>query len=96
MTDDKQHLDNLLKHPGWHLIEKHAKAEIEGRLNTALANAANTTDDALAISLVRQCVAVRQAIEAFVEWPAARLKVLQDAQVTREGQGQQLSRRGTL
>lgn len=96
MTDEKQDLDNLLKHPGWQLAVKHAQAEIEGRLNNALQNAANGTDDALAISLVRQCVAVRQAITAFVEWPESRLKVLQAAATERDVRGHQLSRRGTL
>lgn len=95
MTDEKQDLDNLLKHPGWLRITNYATKEIESRLNAALANAANTTEDALAISLVRQCVAVRQAITAFLEWPEARLKVLVAAETQRSAPGQ-LSRRGDL
>lgn len=95
MTDEKHDLDNLLKHPGWQRYEKQAKTEIEARLQTALVNAANNTNDALAINIVRQCVAVKQAIEALLEWPDARLKTL-EASVTRSEKTGQMSRRGTL
>lgn len=94
MTDEQRDLDNLIKHPGYHLLVKHGSEEIEARLNTALANAANGTDDALAINQVRQCVAVKQALEAFISWPESRLKVLTSKTVT--ATTPQLSRRGDL
>lgn len=96
MTEEQQSLENLLKHPGWILAVEHAGKEIEARLNQALTNAANGTNDALAISQVRQCVAVRQAITAFVEWPSSRLKVLQESAVRDDVTGYQMSRRGSL
>lgn len=95
VTDEQRDLDNLLKHPGWLVLTNYGRQEIESRLNAALANAANSTDDALALNLVRQCVAVKQAIEAFMSWPASRLKVLQQAAAQREPVSQ-LSRRGDL
>lgn len=94
MTDEQRDLENLTKHPGWLLLTNHGKQEIDARLTIALSNAANGTDDALAISIVRQCVAVKQALEAFIGWPEARLRVLQGAGATVTTP--QLSRRGTL
>lgn len=96
MTDEKQDLDNLLQHPGWHRITEQGLKEIEARMTTALANAANATDDVIAINQVRQCIAAKHALEAFLAWPAARLKILKDADLARLEGGRQLSRRGTL
>lgn len=95
MTDEQRDLENLTKHPGWLLVIDRARREIEARLNTALTNAANGHDDALAINQVRQCVAVKQAIEAFVAWPDSRLLVL-TANAAATVTTPQLSRRGTL
>lgn len=95
MTDEHRDLDNLLKHPGWQLLTTNATKEIDARMNNALSNAANGTDDALAINQVRQVVAVKQAIEAFIGWPASRLKVLEMSAAT-TSTAPQLSRRGTL
>jgi hypothetical protein len=94
VTDEQRDLDNLLKHPGWLTFNTHGTKEVEARLNLALANAANGTDDALAISQVRQCIAVKQAIEALLKWPSDRLKVLTANATTTTTP--QLSRRGTL
>jgi hypothetical protein len=96
MNDEKQNLDNLLKHPGWQLVVEAATKEIEGRLNTALASAANEVDDRTAISKVRQVVAVRKAIEAFVAWPKQRLAVLQSKAEDADSRAMDYSRRGTL
>jgi hypothetical protein len=96
MTDEQRDLDNLLKHPGWQLVEKAARAEIDGRLNDALARAADNSSDLLALNLVRQGVAVKRAIEAFLTWPRSRLKVLQERSEQRSNTVPQLSRRGDL
>lgn len=95
MTDEQRDLDNLLKHPGWLILTTNAHKEIDARMSNALANAANGTDDALAINQVRQVVAVKQAIEAFIGWPESRLKVL-TASTAQTTTTPQLSRRGNL
>jgi hypothetical protein len=95
MTDEQRDLDNLTKHPGWLIFTDHGTKDIAARLNLALANAANGTDDALAINQVRQCVAVKQAVEALMRWPDDRLKVLQQAAAA-HSTTPALSRRGTL
>lgn len=95
MTDEAQDLDNLTKHPGWLRLVDHGRTEIEGRLSNALNNAANERDDIMALNQIRQCVAVRQALEAFIAWPGSRLKVLLGAAETRST-APPLSRRGTL
>lgn len=96
MTDELQDLDNLTKHPGWLRFEQHGRQEIEARLTTALTNAANGTDDALAISQVRQCIAVKQAIDALLNWPEKRHAVLKQAADCRAHVGASFSRRGDL
>lgn len=97
MTDEQRDLDNLTKHPGWLLLMKHGREEIEAKLQIALTNAANGLNDALAINQVRQVVAVKQAIEAFLEWPESRLRTLKANEVRKSTETYpQLSRRGTL
>jgi hypothetical protein len=96
MTDEKQDLDNLTKHPGWLRVVEHASKDIDSRINQAQRNAVGERDDVMALNLLRQCLAARDAIEAFVAWPSARLKVLQAADASRETTTHQMSRRGTL
>jgi len=95
MTDEKQDLDNLLKHPGWQRVVEYATKDIANRIKTAQRNAANETNDIMALNQLRQCLAAEQALETFVAWPQARLKALEHAaaQTTTSGQ---MSRRGTL
>lgn len=95
MTDETQDLANLTTHPGWLRLVDHGRTEIESRLSNALSNAANERDDIMALNQIRQCVAVRQALEAFIAWPGARLKALQANTAAREAPPS-LSRRGTL
>ncbi len=79
MTDERQDLENLLLHPGWQRVVDYARKDMDARLTTALENAANERDDPMALNLIRQCVAVKKALDAFIGWPAARVKQL-DAQ----------------
>lgn len=95
MTDELQDLDNLTKHPGWLRFAEQGRQEIEARLGAALTNAANGKDDALAISQVRQCIAVKQAVEALLLWPKVRLSALKLAIAQRESVTS-FSRRGDL
>lgn len=95
MTDELQDLDNLTKHPGWLRFLEHGAKDVELRLNAALTNAANNADDTLAINQVRQCIAVRQAIEALLQWPMTRKRALQATVEKREPAGT-FSRRGDL
>lgn len=95
MTDEKQDLDNLMKHPGWQRFAAYSNAEIDTRLNAALENAANGTDDVVVANQLRQCIAVKQAIRMLLAWPQARMTMLREADAKREPSGQ-MSRRGTL
>lgn len=94
MTDEQRDLDNLLKHPGWLRAVEQGKRELEDRLSTAINNAANERNDVMALNLLRQVIAARQALETFIAWPASRLKVLQNAPT--HAAAPQLSRRGDL
>jgi hypothetical protein len=94
MTDEKQDLDNLTKHPGWIRTVERGLKDIDARITQAMANAANERDDIMALNQLRQCLAAKNAIEAFIGWPSARLRVLSDADQRLEQP--QLSRRGTL
>lgn len=95
MTDEHRDLDNLTKHPGWQLFQQNATKDVQARLDNALANAANNTNDTLAINLVRQVVAVKQQTEALLRWPDDRLRTLK-AQAETTNTAPQLSRRGNL
>lgn len=96
MTDEMQDLDNLTKHPGWLRLVEHGRQEIEARLSLALNNAANERDDLVALQKLRQVVAAREALEALIAWPLARLKVLANVEAARTTTTGQLSRRGDL
>lgn len=97
MTDEKQDLDNLLKHPGWLRLVEHGRQEIEARLSLALNNAANERDDLLALQKLRQVVAAREALEALLAWPKLRHSALvRSNEKFDESQGPVLSRRGSL
>lgn len=95
MTDEKQDLDNLVKHPGWLRVVEHATKDIAARIKTAQANAANETNDIAALNKLRQCLAAEQALESFVAWPGTRLKALIASEEQRSTVPQ-LSRRGSL
>lgn len=96
MTDEKQDLDNLLKHPGWLRVVEANKTDMQGRLNQAISNAASERDDVMALNLLRQCIAAKQALEVFVAWPESRLKTLLASEASRATTTSQLSRRGPL
>ena len=95
MNDEKQDLDNLVKHPGWQRFTAYSHDEITKRLDTAIENAANNTSDALVANQLRQCIAVKQAIRLLLAWPGERVKLLREADAKREAVGQ-MSRRGSL
>jgi len=95
-ADELHDLDNLVKHPGWQRFAEQGRKEIEARLNTALQNAANNTDDTLAINQVRQCIAVKQAVEALMAWPSQRVTVLRRADERGQLTSVGFSRRGDL
>jgi len=74
------------------------RKEIDARLATALENAANERDDPMALNLIRQCVAVKKALDAFIAWPESRVKALRarEDSVTWSNSTQPFSRRGPL
>jgi len=96
VTDELQDLDNLTKHPGWQRFAEQGRKEIEARLNAALQNASNCTDDTLAINVVRQCIAVKQAVEALKVWPEQRIAALKHAEARGALTAVGFSRRGDL
>ncbi len=96
MTTELQDLENLLLHPGWHRVVEQGRKEIDARLATALENAANERDDPMALNLIRQCVAVKKALDAFIGWPMMRAKTLEHAAQLQATTTQPVSRRGTL
>lgn len=99
MTDEKQDLDNLTKHPGWLRLVEHGLKEIDGRVQTAMTNAAGERDDIMALNQLRQCIAAKQAIEALIAWPTSRLNVLIETEKRNDPQWASkggFSRRGGL
>lgn len=95
MTDEKQDLDNLTKHPGWHRFRDFSLKEITIRLENAEENAANSENDTVVANKLRQCIAVKQAIRMLLDWPDSRLKALANAEA-QTVTTTQLSRRGDL
>lgn len=96
MTDEKQDLDNLTKHPGWHRFRDFSLKEISTRLENAEENAANSENDTVVANKLRQCIAVKQAIRMLLEWPDTRLKALAAVETANTTTTTQLSRRGNL
>lgn len=94
MTDEQRDLDNLLKHPGWLRVVEHGLTDIDGMIQSAMHNAAGERDDVMALNLLRQCLAAKKAVTAFITWPDARLKALIHAPTATSTP--QLSRRGSL
>lgn len=97
MTDEKQDLDNLTKHPGWLRLVEQGRREIDARVQIAMTNAAGERDDIMALNQLRQCIAAKQAIETFIAWPTSRLRNLIASEERNAVQMvPQLSRRGGL
>lgn len=85
MSDDKEYedLEALLKAPGWlrfyNAMTKQWREEYDMHVNKA----ANVTDDALALSQLRQVVAAKKAVLAAIEYPKERLRQIDQAAASR-------------
>lgn len=95
MTDEQRDLDNLTKHPGWLILVQEGKKDVEGRVQTAMRNAAGEQDDVKALNKLRQCIAAKEAIESLIGWPEMRLRNLRASEAA-TNTTPQLSRRGNL
>ena len=95
MTADlREHLEELVKHPGWLWLCEEARKEWEHPL-AHIMNAVGDRDDAMALNKLRQVLAAKAAVEAMLAKPEARIRVLREAEEARAGHPD-YSRRGTL
>jgi len=97
MTNDQERedLDALVKSPGWHRIKAWATSDMSAHMLAATEQAANVTDDAVALNKLRQVIAAKKAVEMTLNWPEDRLKAL-TAVAARDERDQSFSRRGGL
>lgn len=83
MTPEIEHLEQLVKHPGWLLLLARARKEVGGtgyalRIKQAIAKAqADKTDIAMAVQMVD---AATDAVNAILSWPESELKRLVPAE----------------
>lgn len=78
MSDEKDDLDNLIKSPGWLRFKEHLEVHWRDTLLTAIASAANDSNDAVSIGKIRQIVAAQQAVQRCLAYPAERLRLLSE------------------
>lgn len=93
--NEREHLDDLLRHPGWALLERHFRGYWHEQLEQQLAAAVNDVNDSLAAGKMRQVIAAKRAVASLLEWPAERLRQVEAAAKARAPLIEE-SRRGTL
>ena len=93
--NEAEDLDDLLRHPGWALLARHARQYWGDELENHLAAAIGDTNDTLALAKMRQVIAAKRAVMLLIEWPAARLRQLEAGVASRTPVVTE-SRRGTL
>lgn len=100
----REDLDALVQSAGWMRFVEHVQREWGSRehgggvrFEQATEKAANLTDDALAISQLRQITVARREVQALMRWPYDALKqaTKEDRELVLVGP-QDYSRRGGL
>jgi hypothetical protein len=81
-SNELEDLENLVKSPGWHWIERIAHDKINADMRQAL----DQLDDDVVVGKLRQLAAGRRALEWILDAPKTRVKTLQhQAQPTAVG-----------
>lgn len=74
--NEREHYEALIQSPGWLLLTAWAKDEFRQQLSTLVALAVKDSNDAAALTKLRQVVAAKEAVELVLEYPAKRAKEL--------------------
>lgn len=93
MSDEREDLDNLVRHPGWLYVQRYAQQEFSEKILAATEAAANEPTDAQALNKLRQLIAGKRAVQMVLAWPTDRLRQLTE-QREREARGPSLPRGG--
>lgn len=80
MSDEQEHLENLLLHPGFLYLQAFAQKEFADKILDATEVAANDPSDAMALNKLRQLIAGKRAVHLVLNWPTERLRQLKDTQ----------------
>jgi hypothetical protein len=76
MTDLREHLDNLLKSPGWQWLEHDVLDRWQTELVNYVGQAAAHENDAIASQRIRQVVAAHKAVQQVFARPKEKLREL--------------------
>ena len=74
MSELRDDLENLVASPGWKWLEQRVKDHWTDHLASHVESAAADTDDALALSKLRQVVASHKAVRQVMNWPTEELR----------------------
>jgi hypothetical protein len=102
MSPELEDLDALLRHPGWgrfvaYVTQEWGSDEGGGlRFKQGAKKAANNTEDAMALSHLRQIMAAQSEIHRLIAWAGERVAHLKATEPGPDSDGVPLSRRGGL
>ena len=93
MTDDlREHLQDLLTHPGWIWLVEQELGHWQKEMSTYITQAVGEVNGELALQKLRQIVAAKQAVERVFARPHETLRTLTQPAV----EPRPFSRRGHL
>ena len=93
--DEQEHMEALLKSPGWALFAQAVRAEWETQFSNYVKKAADDREDATALQKLRQVLAAKEAVTRMLTWPQERLALIERQKEIRTPITT-LSRRGPL
>ena len=76
MSETRDALTDLLKHPGWHAFRDYALREWGPhgvRFHAEMQQALNLSDPQAALSQARQIHAAQRLVDVLLEWPAQEI-----------------------
>lgn len=78
MSDNElEDFKNLITHPGWLRLVRANTEHWAERLSGHVAQCANERDDVAALNKLRQVIAAKTAVEAFIAYPQDRVRALE-------------------
>lgn len=76
MSTEREDLEDLIRHPGWLQVCHENRIFWVEQIADRLRSAVNDTDDAMALSKMRQLIAAKDAVERFMTWPKEKLMTM--------------------
>ena len=77
-------LDSLIGNAGWLRLKQWVENDFAAKMQHAMEQAANSTDDIDALNKLRQVLAAKKAVMLVLDWPQQRLNGLRAQKMAQE------------